>query len=427
MIKYFKITSTSLKRVLVLWALSIAVLSSCKKMEDTYRQFFEDGETIYIGKADSVVASGGNERIEVSWLLLSDPKVSSYKLYWNNYQDSVVGEVTKTSSVDTIRVLLEHMKEGLHHFEIIMYDKLGNHSIPSRVSGRAYGEQYRNYLVNRIFKEPRRVDGTDLELGWVPAEAELLFTEIEYINTDNEEIRHIVNPDAELDTLKKFPMNGTFRVLSAYKPEPLALDTFYSPTEEFKPLYEVDEVEVDKALMSHYLLGNDRYEPAFAARPLSNLWNGPSMANGDSFSISAGTGNSFPWWFTVDLGKTYALTRIKMLSNRTLQTGSTTNYSFFFNNTAPKIFEVWGSNNPSADGAWDSWTQLASFESIKPSGLPRNSLSPEDVALGMAGEDFTFPVNETGYRYIRINVRDSWIGNYGFHLQEMTLWGAVAD
>lgn len=406
-------------KTMALWGICLTIFFSCKKMDDSYRQFFENGETIYIGKADSVITRGGNERIELSWLLLSDPKVSSYKLYWNNYQDSVLAEVTKTDQVDTIKVLLENMAEGLHHFEIIMYDKLGNHSVPNRVSGRVYGEQYSSYLVNRIFNDPKMLGGGAVELNWTPAEDELLYTEIEYDNTENEKVRHIVDREAKLDTLKLFPAGGTLHMFSAYKPDSLALDTFYSKIEEFTPSFV--PVEVDKGLMKHHQLDNDYYVPSFETRPLSNLWDGPSTANGNNFTLGTDASTSFPWWYTIDLGRKYQLQQLKFLSSPAQ--ASHGYYSFFFDNTSPKIFEVWGSNDPTDDGSWDSWTLLDRFESVKPSGLPLGQHSAEDIATGLAGEDFIFSEDGEAYQYIRVNVIDSWASRVGFIMQEMTLWG----
>jgi len=190
------------------------------------------------------------------------------------------------------------------------------------------------------------------------------------------------------------------------------------------PLY---EAEVAKGLMRHHLLDNDYYVPSFSTRPLSNLWNGPSTAAGSNFVLAAGTGNDFPWWFTIDLGRKYFIGRMNMLSSPALATGSTNIYSFFFQNTSPRVFEVWGSNNPAVSGSWDSWTLLDRFESIKPSGLPIGNNSAEDIALGLAGEDFTFSNYDVAYQYIRIKVVDSWSSQFGFILQEMTLWGAPTE
>lgn len=197
-------------------------------------------------------------------------------------------------------------------------------------------------------------------------------------------------------------------------------DTLY---ENITPLY---EVEVDKDLMRHYPLDNDYYEPRIASRPISNLWDGPSTADAANFSLLVYDELSFPWWFTIDLGKEYQIGRMKLFQSPAPVTNNNT-YSYFFANISPKVFEVYGSNEPSLDGSWDSWTLLEHFESIKPSGLPIGNNSPEDIAAGLEGLDFTFSNYEQGYRYIRVNVIDSWSSQVGMILQEMTFWGAPVE
>ncbi|WP_118193834.1 DUF5000 domain-containing lipoprotein [Albibacterium indicum] len=187
------------------------------------------------------------------------------------------------------------------------------------------------------------------------------------------------------------------------------------------PLY---EVEIDKTLMKHYQLDNDYYVPKFATRQLKNLWDGPSTAAGSNFFLQEYTGFAFPWWFTIDLGKKYQIGRMKVFPSPA-QSG--TRYSYFFGNLTPRVFEIWGSNDPGIDGSWDSWTLLDRFESIKPSGLPMGENSAEDIAVGLAGEDFTFSNYEQAYRYIRVKVMDSWSSQAGFILQELTLWGAPVE
>ena len=73
-----------MNKYFLLLLLAATAFQSCKKMDDIYREFYESGETVYVGKADSIKVRGGNERVELTWLLLSDPKVASYKVYWNN-------------------------------------------------------------------------------------------------------------------------------------------------------------------------------------------------------------------------------------------------------------------------------------------------------------------------------------------------------
>jgi hypothetical protein len=98
-----------------------------------------------------------------------------------------------------------------------------------------------------------------------------------------------------------------------------------------------------------------------------------------------------------------------------------TNRAFtgLFNYGNLKRFEVWGSNAPNSNGDWNGWTKLASFTSVKPSGLPRGQNTPEDEAFARAGEPFVFPSNAMEVRYIRIKMLEVWDGNY-FHALEFS-------
>ncbi len=83
-----------------------------------------------------------------------------------------------------------------------------------------------------------------------------------------------------------------------------------------------------------------------------------------------------------------------------------------------------GSNNPAADGSWDSWTKLMDGTSVKPSGLPIGTNSPEDIALVGAGEEFIFPENTPDVKYIRIKVLETWSGAKSFYIMQVGFWGA---
>src|SRR5690606_751455 len=151
-----------------------------------------------------------------------------YKLYWNNGRDSMINTVTKTSGVDTVRVMLNDLREGTHHFEIFMLDKFGNSSIPARQVGEVYGPHYQESLLNRTFRHIRRInDG--IEINWMPAELSLKRVEVKYMDQYDSMITHIVAPDVELDTLHAYPINGKFDYRSVFLPDTTALDTFYTP------------------------------------------------------------------------------------------------------------------------------------------------------------------------------------------------------
>src|SRR5690606_35604927 len=203
-------------------------LFSCKEMDYTYKQFTEGGETIYVSKADSIVVRGGDQRAEVSWLLLSDPKVTKYKMYWNNRRDSLEGTLQKTSEVDTIKVMVNNLSEGVHEFEIFLYDKLGNTSIRSSKIGRVYGERFQISMYNRIVGSLKRINSRqDLEIAWVAADNLMVYSDIKYENTHGEEVISRLKPEDQIMILADFRNDGDFHVRTAYLPDTLALDTFY--------------------------------------------------------------------------------------------------------------------------------------------------------------------------------------------------------
>ncbi len=179
------------------------------------------------------------------------------------------------------------------------------------------------------------------------------------------------------------------------------------------PLY---EEELDKSLWKHYLLDNDNYYPLYPDRPLSNLWSKSTK----NFTMAPYPGIELPVWFTIDLGQTAVLGRMKMNAIN----ASTSNYQWFYSTGTPRAFEVWGSNDPSYDGSWDKWTLLDRFESVKPSGLPIGHNAPEDIAAGLAGEDYKFSNFDHAYRYIRFKVIQTWGSRPDIMLQELTFWGS---
>lgn len=112
-----------------------------------------------------------------------------------------------------------------------------------------------------------------------------------------------------------------------------------------------------------------------------------------------------PFQFSLDLGRKVQLSRIKMW-------GRNDNFSLLFQATHPKEFEVYGSNNPAADGSWESWTFIGTYEGVRPSGLAFGvNATVEDQEYARKGEDFEVDWQiPDGFRYIRIKVNCTWNG-----------------
>lgn len=202
------------------------IFLGCGKMDDSYREFLK-GETIYIAKADSMKVRSGNKRIELSWLLLSDPKVIKYKIFWDNRSDSIENNVTKTADVDTIRLIINNIAEGTHEFEIYTYDKYGNSSIKATVIGKVYGSHYASTLLPVFAKSVDRSE-KDMVITWPDPGPTLSGIDIRYY--DNAHVLKEVHANSKesTSTLKEFPRFGEFEYKTSFLPEPDALDTFYT-------------------------------------------------------------------------------------------------------------------------------------------------------------------------------------------------------
>lgn len=242
----FKYTGIGVISLLVLF------FSRCEKMEDTYKQFYQDGETVYVGKADSLITRPGKNRIELSWLLLSDPKVTSYKVYWNNRSDSVIGVVHKTAEIDTVSVLFHELEENIYHFEVIHYDKNGNSSIVASTVGQVFGENYQQSLLQRRLLSASR-DRRDVAFEWDEAEMEVIGVELEYVNQENNSLKHFIGDDIIFDTLKNVKRDEEILYRTAFLPAPNAIDTFY--TEQASLM--VDYPIPTDGLVAHYPFDNN--------------------------------------------------------------------------------------------------------------------------------------------------------------------------
>jgi hypothetical protein len=180
-----------------------------------------------------------------------------------------------------------------------------------------------------------------------------------------------------------------------------------------KPLY---EEELEKDLFREYTLPGD--EPSAWGWTLPMLWDG-SIADGHGFHTeNKATPYKWPQSVTIDLGKRYLFSRFKFWNREIEQ---------YFNARCPNKMEIWGSNQPAADGSWDSWTLLMTVQTQKPSGLPDGDYTEEDLEAGKAGFEFSFPKGVAPSRYIRLNVYEPPTNVGQFHMMEITFWGVEAN
>ncbi|NML41007.1 DUF4959 domain-containing protein [Chitinophaga sp. G-6-1-13] len=185
-------------------------------------------------------------------------------------------------------------------------------------------------------------------------------------------------------------------------------DTLYA---ELTPLF---EQKLEKSKFREVDLPTDTYQAHMGKIP--NLWDDKLGKSGDRiFHTKPGSG--LPQWFTFDMGVTATLSRLKLHHRDGGTDGPYTGGD-------PKIYEIWGCNNPAANGSWDGWTLLMRCESIKPSNAPDGTVTTEDKQFAtVEGEDFDFPPDIPPVRYLRFKTLKVWGALDHMYIAELTFWG----
>ena len=158
---------------------------------------------------------------------------------------------------------------------------------------------------------------------------------------------------------------------------------------------------------------------------IENLWNnelggwyyGYSAYMSPFSLIDPNIGATFD--FAIDIGQNLKLSRFKLFHPHL---GSF--FAFYFSGYTPKVFEIWGSNNPNKDGSWDSWTKIGDFKSK----LPEHIRTEEDVMryAFVEGEDYSLDASIGSYRYYRFKIKENWGSKTNVSIDELTFWGGIS-
>lgn len=154
-----------------------------------------------------------------------------------------------------------------------------------------------------------------------------------------------------------------------------------------------------------------------AAYGLRRLFDGARFSWADGFYSVASP--DWPKTITIDLGRMYQLSRWKYWQNGNL----------YYQSANAKHIRIWGNNELDED--FDNWSLLGEWNNWRPSGRPpstgNNGLTEEDLQAAQAGNDFDFPLDIIGVRYIRIEAVTTWEPRTQVYYPELEFWGRPTD
>lgn len=210
-------------------ALCLIGFVACEDVNSLHEKYLERGEEIYTGVIDSLKAYSGRERVQFTWEINSDPRITQVVIYWHDRADSSVVEVNRTVPGNMQMETLLKLPEGGYIFEFITKDDEGHKSLYVQKTVDIYGDKYIQMLRNRGVKSIKMKEGNQAVLTWLDIEDNTLqYVTISYTDyTDPQrpvtKTRRVENTDKET-TLPNIKAGDKITVVSTYLPSAESLD-----------------------------------------------------------------------------------------------------------------------------------------------------------------------------------------------------------
>jgi hypothetical protein len=401
---------------------AIMVIFGCDKKDTAFRDYLGNKEIVYAGMPMNVSYNPGYLRVQLYWNPSPDQTITKYAIYWNNKADSLIVNATTRRPADTMRVMINNLKEYSYAFTIYSVDGQGNRSVPLEISNvRVYGPLYKAALLNRPYNADNpaivNIDGS-VTLNFNKADTININTVIQYVNTSDVLVKKNLDSSQYSITLTDIKSGSAVKYFSSYIPVAMALDTLVTDrVDSFTQKY----VSCDKALFAELHMANDAETLGTAYGPetrLNRIWDGYWGSDGQEFwngHIFHSNNAHLPAQLSFDLGKDYsALGRVMEMGRNCCATTT--------------AFEVWGISTDDINAAATSLP-------------PNNQGWPDEMRAkgwtllkdivradnGQPAVSFELMKNPPTVRYIRLRVKAVADGSNGdFQIAEIGFWNKQA-
>lgn len=207
-----------MKKIIYLLLIMFAVGSSCKEMDSTYKEFIVPNGLKYPQMPDSLKVYAGYNKLRLTWLAAKDPSIVRAEVYWNNYYDTL-----KVSGIqqdqELIVVDVPGLGEGTYTFYVKTFDKDGNASIPSEVTGTSYGDNYIMGAIDRTIASALRDADNKGTITWNTKTTDLVYSEVHY-TVSSGQLRTVRIPADETSlTCPDIKQEEHFEFRSVFLPE----------------------------------------------------------------------------------------------------------------------------------------------------------------------------------------------------------------
>jgi hypothetical protein len=201
---------------------------SCSGMMDDIKPYLDEGETIYVGKLDSIRIFSGHNRIRIEGMMPYGATQVKCAISWIDpfgETGSKEFDVVRGDLDEVYQFMLEDLVEGQYDFTIVTKDSYNHSSIKVEIGGYSYGDVYQSSLVNRP------IDG--IESGAVQwrdmNNDEVQGCNLEYELDNDGGFKQLYVPVSDQSTsIDDYKPNGILYWNTVYLPDSTAIDKFYT-------------------------------------------------------------------------------------------------------------------------------------------------------------------------------------------------------
>lgn len=384
-----------------------SLFQACSDITDMQREWLDRGETLYVGKLDSLKFRGGLNRVQMEGLLTYIRSAERGVVTWNDQKlDFQIDDIKQGG--DTARLLIDNLEEGTYRFYVQTFDKDGNQSLKEECYGYVYGDEYRMTQSPKFISE-MKPDPEKMLLLW-NASDDAIKVLLTYENKDGEMISMTLPGNVKQTEIADWKKGGKIETLTYTLPEKDAIDTI--ALDPYKQEFPVDvEYDVDKSKFKAALLATDIKGNSYGGK-IEGMWDGV-LGSGESFRYHSGDREGVPHHLTFDMGIYADLTRMKIDGREG------------YHNWNPKRFQLWGIDSlegaetvlPSTDPGWEAEAKAKGWKLL----IDATCSDPEH-------NSFKFDKDKVkNVRYVRYRVMEVFgppstgTGAYGC-VQELTFW-----
>lgn len=383
-----------------------AIVVGCETNRETFEDFVREGETIYVGAADTVLVGSGFDKLRFWVAINADPKIKKgIIISTDNSINHEFDVERKQNGSDTITFDLE-IPEGEYTFGLYMMDAAGNTSVRREVPAKVYGPKYQAGLVNRGINDIIASSNT-ATVEWSEAALNMIGTELLYEDQSGTLQSVNVPNDQNTTIIEGYKLGGEVQIKSVFKPTALAIEEFVAePSERTFPT----EYLVDKSFITALRLPYDASDGCYGSS-YARLTDGETNEFWHSCEDEQENAEDlYPWVMSFDLGEAANISKFR-LDEREGCCGD----------RSPAAYQIWGTNDINnaetvdIDAvSLDEWERDAREKGwVKLLDVSGNSQPTIEVEL---------PETNKNYKYVRIVGISSIGGGLAANFNELTFW-----